>query len=195
MHPEETDLTRVPPRYYGEVSGTGLLNDATTLETYATDSVTRPVYTYLAGHLAESTRTPANKLLRMAARVFDVLGVKQKPLNESEVVSLYESFPQAKESSFGTVRVALLAELNGYNTLAAAADVSDANSAITFFNEHKTSLTAFHCLLRIVLAMPVSTAHVERVFSLLRATFGDRQESSLADYKRLSIMMQYNNSK
>ena len=37
-----------------------------------------------------------------------------------------------------------------------------------------------------------SSAAAERVFSLLRNSFGERQQSSLQDYIETSIMLQYN---
>ena len=37
-----------------------------------------------------------------------------------------------------------------------------------------------------------SSAAAERVFSLLKASFGDQQDSCLQDYVQASLMMQYN---
>ena len=44
---------------------------------------------------------------------------------------------------------------------------------------------------KIMLIQPSSTA-VERVFSLLKASFGEQQEASLQDYVEASLMLQFN---
>ena len=46
---------------------------------------------------------------------------------------------------------------------------------------------------RQVLLVQPSSGASERVFSLLKNSFGDRQNSALQDYIEASLMLQYNN--
>ena len=51
---------------------------------------------------------------------------------------------------------------------------------------------AFKYVLRAVLANSPNSIPPERVFSILNDTFDDDQQSALADYKELSLQLQFN---
>ena len=55
-----------------------------------------------------------------------------------------------------------------------------------------SSLPFWAQLLRIVLLLAPSSAAVERVFSIMRRTFGKDQDKALGDMIRTSLMLQYN---
>jgi hypothetical protein len=57
---------------------------------------------------------------------------------------------------------------------------------------NKEKLPSWATLARILFLLPTSAAAVERVFSVMRNTFGPRAERSLGDYVRASCMLQYN---
>ena len=57
---------------------------------------------------------------------------------------------------------------------------------------HEGSLLYWTGAFRKVLLVQPSSAAAERVFSLLKATFSDQQDSALQDYLESSIMLQYN---
>ncbi len=82
----------------------------------------------------------------------------------------------------------LKSELPEY--LAAAEDVSDKVDVI----EHKESgrLPNWTRTCRLVFLVQPSSAAAERVFSLLTASFSPQQDTSLEDYKQLSVTLQYN---
>ena len=56
----------------------------------------------------------------------------------------------------------------------------------------KKDLPFWAQLLRIVLLLAPSSAAVERVFSIMRRTFGKDQDKALGDMIRTSLMLQYN---
>ena len=55
-----------------------------------------------------------------------------------------------------------------------------------------TKTPAFKFVLRAVLANSPNSIPPERVFSILNNTFDEDQESGLADYKELSLQLQFN---
>ena len=63
---------------------------------------------------------------------------------------------------------------------------------LTFWNGHEDDLPNWSKAARQVLLVQPSSASSERVFSLLRNSFGERQHSSLQDYIEASLMLQYN---
>lgn len=72
---------------------------------------------------------------------------------------------------------------------AAAQDVDCSHDPLLFRKNHE--LPTWAKAARQVLVQP--SAALERVFSLLRNSFGERQNTSLQDYIETSLMYQYNN--
>ena len=86
----------------------------------------------------------------------------------------------------------LKAELGIY--LAKAADVSPETDTLLWWQNHSTYLPYWSSALKDVLLVQPSSAAAERVFSLLKASFGPQQDSSLQDYVQSALMLQYNRS-
>ena len=76
---------------------------------------------------------------------------------------------------------------------AAAQDVDPSFDPLLFWKCHERDLPTWAKAARHVLLVQPSSAASERVFSLLRNSFGERQNSSLQDYIETSLMLQYNN--
>ena len=85
---------------------------------------------------------------------------------------------------------ALKGELPQY--VAAAEDVSPTHDPLKFWKEHQDTLPAWAAAARQVLLVQPSSAASERVFSLLKNSFGEYEQSSLQDYIEASLMLQYN---
>ena len=93
----------------------------------------------------------------------------------------------------GTEIPALKQELPLYQ--AAAQDVDPLYDPLVFWKNHQAGLPTWAKAVRQVFLVQPSSAASERVFSLLRSSFGERQNSSLQDYIETSLMFQYNNRK
>ena len=119
-----------------------------------------------------------------AARLFSPTKVHEIRPNASELDKL-ESFPFLHGSLNS-----LKSELPAY--LAAAEDVSPDLCPLEFWRRHKDSLPSWAAALRKVLLVQPSSAASERVFSLLKQSFGEQQTLSLQDYIEASLMLQYN---
>ena len=62
----------------------------------------------------------------------------------------------------------------------------------TWWAQHATRIPNISKLLRAVLCHVPSSCAAERVFSILNNSFGANQKSALADYKELSLQLQFN---
>ena len=76
---------------------------------------------------------------------------------------------------------------------AAAQDVDPSFDPLLFWRRHESELPTWAKAARQVFLVQPSSAASERVFSLLRNSFGERQNSALQDYIETSLMLQYNN--
>lgn len=85
---------------------------------------------------------------------------------------------------------ALKAEIPSY--LALAADVSTTVDTLRWWENHSSDLPCWSSAVRKVFLLQPSSAAAERVFSILKNTFGDQQQTSLGDYVEASLMVQYN---
>ena len=79
--------------------------------------------------------------------------------------------------------------------LAAAESVTCEADPLLFWRRHASQLPNWAEAAKMVLLVQPSSAASERVFSLLRNSFGERQNTSLQDYVEASLMLQYNNRK
>ena len=86
----------------------------------------------------------------------------------------------------------LKAELGVY--LAKAAAVSPETDTLLWWQNNSTELPHWSTAVKDVLLVQPSSAAGERVFSLLKASFGPQQDSALQDYVQSAIMLQYNRS-
>ena len=76
--------------------------------------------------------------------------------------------------------------------LARAADVSEEFDPLDWWKRNSSTLPHWSACAKKILLIQPSSAAAERVFSLLKASFGDQQESCLQDYVQTSLMLQYN---
>ena len=76
---------------------------------------------------------------------------------------------------------------------AAAQDINPSYDPLIFWKNHESDLPTWAKAARQVFLVQPSSAASERVFSLLRNSFGERQNSALQDYIETSLMLQYNN--
>jgi hypothetical protein len=66
------------------------------------------------------------------------------------------------------------------------------NSILAWWINHGSSTGAWREAAEIVFSMTPNSASAERVFSLLKCMFGDKQDNCLADLVQSSIMLRYN---
>lgn len=73
-------------------------------------------------------------------------------------------------------------------------DYSFPEQVLKFFREHGQSFPAWSAAARII-AFTSTSAASERVFSLMKYIFGNKQESSLMDYAQAACMLRYTSAK
>ena len=81
-------------------------------------------------------------------------------------------------------------ELPQYLTL--AADASHEIDPLEWWKCHETDLPKWSRAARQVVLVQPSSAAAERVFSILKSSFGDQQTQALEDYIEASVQLQYN---
>ena len=84
----------------------------------------------------------------------------------------------------------LKASLAAYK--AACIELPDDFDLLRWWRIKKKDLPAWARLLRIVLLLAPSSAAVERVFSIMRRSFGPHQDLAMGDIIRTSLTLQYN---
>ena len=87
-------------------------------------------------------------------------------------------------------REKLKIELPAY--LARVADIDNDINPLEWWKRNSTTLPYFSSTAKKVVLVQPSSAASERVFSMLRATFDEQQDSTLQDYIEASLMMQFN---
>ena len=86
----------------------------------------------------------------------------------------------------------LKSELSVYLATAAGVTPFTVTEAVTWWKNHSNELPHWSNSLKKVILVQPSSASAERVFSLLKASFGPQQDNSLQDYVQSSLMLQYN---
>ena len=76
--------------------------------------------------------------------------------------------------------------------LAEAADIDRDFDQLQWWKLHATTLPNWSAAAKKIILIQPSSAAAERVFSLLKASFGEQQDMALQDYIEASIMLQYN---
>ena len=76
--------------------------------------------------------------------------------------------------------------------VAAAEDISSECESMTFWKLYANSAPKWKEIAAKVLLLQPSSAAAERVFSLLKNSFGDQQSHALEDYIEASLIIQYN---
>ena len=122
-----------------------------------------------------------------AARLFLPQKVVELKPDAAAVDSL-QAFPFLNKAS---TLVNLKSELPSY--LAKAADIDAEKDPLVLWKAHSADLPHWSTAAADVLVVQPSSAAAERVFSLLKASFGPQQAATLNDYIQMSLMLQYNN--
>ena len=89
-----------------------------------------------------------------------------------------------------TERAGLKDELPTY--LSKVADLDDGYDPLEWWKSNASALPCWSRAAKNILLVQPSSAAAERVFSLLKSSFGDQQDNSLKDYVESSLMLQYN---
>ena len=76
--------------------------------------------------------------------------------------------------------------------VAKAADVSSDMDPLEWWKLHSSELPSWSSAAKKALLVQPSSGSAERVFSLLKSSFGDQQDLSLKDYIEASLILQYN---
>ena len=144
----------------------------------------KPALDYYKEHLqADIISTPLKAF--KAARLFDPHYLnKVKP--QSVALTTLSVFPFVTEP--------LLSDLKQEFPLyvAAAEDISFDCETLMFWKQYANNIPKWkEAVAKIILLQP-SSAAAERVFSLLKNSFGDQQLSALEDYIETSLIIQYN---
>uniref|UniRef100_A0A1X7TYF9 HAT C-terminal dimerisation domain-containing protein n=1 Tax=Amphimedon queenslandica TaxID=400682 RepID=A0A1X7TYF9_AMPQE len=84
----------------------------------------------------------------------------------------------------------LKSELPKY--MARAKDIDKEVCPLNWWKQNQDDLPVWSREAKKVFLLQPSSASVERVFSLLKSSFGDKQETALQDYIEASLMLQYN---
>lgn len=132
-----------------------------------------------------STNMKASLEAFKAARLFSPFRLTELNPSITTIDSL-TSFPFLRSEI-----PALKQELPLYQ--AAAQDINPSYDPLIFWKNHESDLPTWAKAARQVFLVQPSSAASERVFSLLRNSFGERQNSALQDYIETSLMLQYNN--
>ena len=161
--------------------GTSLIKQQ--LVTYARKCV-QPVFHYFHQQLTSSLKGPL--LAFKAASLLSQQKVYAMQPDATAVETL-TAFPFLNSANAIT---GLKTELPTY--LAKAADVEPASCPLEWWKQNFTELPLWSSVARKVLLIQPSSAASERVFSLLKASFGEQQDGTLQDYVETSLMLQYN---
>ena len=120
-----------------------------------------------------------------AARLFSPFRLTE--INPSvTTIDSHTAFPL-----LGSEIPALKQELPLYQV--AAQDINPSFDLLVFWKNHKSDLPTWAKAAQQVFLVQPPSAASERVFSLLRNSFGERQNTALQDYIETSLMLQYNN--
>ena len=142
----------------------------------------RPAHSYYKRQLKSSLKIPLKAF--KAARLFSPTKVRTMEPSLSTVDTL-AAFPFLKEKLCD-----LKHEFPLY--ISKAADVSESFDCLEWWKIYATDLPIWSSAAKQILLVQSSSVASERIFSLLKASFKDQQESSLQDYVKTSLMLQYN---
>ena len=145
-------------------------------------SCVNPGIQYLTDTLS-STLKDALEIFK-AARLFSPHKVQKMQPSASSIDCL-SVFPFLKSSL-----PRLKNDLPDY--LAKAEDISPSYCPLEWWKAHATSLPCWASAVRQVLLIQPTSASSKRAFSMLKNSFGDRQDHSLVDYIEATLMLQYN---
>ena len=139
---------------------------------------------YYQEHLQASIMSVPLKAFK-AARLFDPHFIsKTKP----------GSIPLTSLSTISFITEPVLSNLKQEfpQYVAAVEDISSDLDVVLFWKQHANNIPNWKEVAAKLLLLQPSSAAAERVFSLLKNTFGEQQLNSLEDYLEASLIIQYN---
>lgn len=188
-----------PALTYAEFCADGDLKDVEVLKAMA-QMIVAPARDYLMRTVFGECLPQVERML--AACKFDPLNVVSNDLVDADVNKLASKYSFFKLPCFKDVDVAMIEEIAEYKAAVAEikplAERRDKDGKDTFDIEawwrgNEARLPVWSKVLRAVLCHVPNSAPPERAFSILNDSFGADQTRALADYKSVSIMLQYNN--
>lgn len=147
-------------------------------------SCVQPVFDYFLAKFQHDLKPAVNAF--RAARLFWPHKVNDLSPDAGTVDSI-KAFPFFQDSALLSN---LKAELPHY--LASAVGIGQDIDPMDWWSRHAETLPHWSAAASIALLVQPSSAAAERVFSLLKSSFGDLQDSSLQDYIEASLMLQFN---
>ena len=144
----------------------------------------QPGMDYYQGHLQASIMSVPLKAFK-AARLFSPHFVNKTKPERIALTSL---------STFSFITEPVLLNLKKEFPLyvAAVEDISSELDAILFWKQYANNIPTWKEAAAKVILLQPSSAAAERVFSLLKNSFGDQQLKSLEDYLEASSIVQHN---
>ena len=171
--------------------------------------ITRPVRAHFelkwsaGGQLSEQMRIFKVVRIFNPWRVCDIVGIGAQfsalltdlmslpffaaALHTPSVTDMAAEFPTYLALATGIQPPMLEVNVMGRFSLAA-----EAEALLEWWRAHKVQLPNLFKAVKAIVVITPSSATVERVFSLLNATFGDSATQSAADYVQATIQAQYN---
>ena len=157
------------------------------------------MFTYLHNRMhdncAEPYKMSSNVALFKAVRMFDPKRAVQLMTTARSIDVLAAQMPLLDEHN---LVARMKSELASYLLAAQPFDCDTSDIAeytiqvLAFWKEHGKQWPALKTAARMVFAMSPNSASCERVFSLLKAFFGDGQDSLYADFIELALMRAFN---
>jgi len=117
-------------------------------------------------------------------------------INQTYIRSLAEIKPLARND--GELIKSLERDYHLYLSAARGFSVDDSDvdvfteAVLAWWKNHGSSTGSWREAAEIIFSLTPNSASAERVFSLLKSMFGDKQERCLADIVQSSIMLNYN---
>lgn len=109
---------------------------------------------------------------------------------QPDATTVEQSLLEIPFLSTPSIVASLKAELPEY--IARAADISADFPVLDWWRLNGGALPNWACAAKKILLLQPSSAAAERVFSLLKCSFGEQQDNSLQDYIEASLMLQFN---
>ena len=135
------------------------------------------------GHHPGAKYAETMKLFK-AAKLTDYMFMKTHKHSDDEVRSL-SVFPFVDDD----MMEGLLNEKEDY--FLAASDTDEEYGHMAFWGQHKQKLPKWHAVVMVVVLLQPSSAFMERVFSILRCCFDERQQSVYSDSICASALLKY----
>ncbi|CAN0033909.1 unnamed protein product [Ascophyllum nodosum] len=124
-----------------------------------------------------------------AARLFNFTCVKLHPLDISDIEILEDVFPFVNTDD---VVHNLELEKTDYNIVASNNNADAGHDLWAFWHDNRLKLPFWYNVAKDIALIQPSSAFMERVFCILRASLDERQKTSYSDRIGASALLKYN---